>query len=51
MKCHVTGKTSRGGSDHDSRDDFKYVTPILKKEAMDKSDVVGLIKYTHAVAP
>jgi hypothetical protein len=45
IKCHVTGMASRGGSEHHSRDDYKYVTPILKKEVMDKSDMVNC--YYH----
>jgi hypothetical protein len=40
VKCHVTGMASRGGAEHHSRDDYKYVTPVLKKEAMDKTDLV-----------
>ena len=38
IKCHVTVMAS-----HQSRDDYKYVTPILKKEAMDKADLVNRI--------
>ncbi len=30
-----------------SRDDYKYVTPILKKEAMDKADLVK--SFTNAI--
>ena len=47
VKCNITGKTT--GKDgkgkegialtlHQCRNDFKYVTPILKKEVMEKGD-------------
>ena len=46
VRCNITGKTGKDGkvdgkihkSCHECRSDFKYVTPILKKELMEKSD-------------
>ena len=46
VKCNITGKAGKDGKSkegialtlHQCRNDFKYVTPILKKEVMEKSD-------------
>ena len=46
VRCNVTGKVGKDGkvdgkihlSTHDCRSDYKYVTPILKKEMMEKGD-------------
>lgn len=42
LKCPVTGK-SPSAAIHQGRHDYKYVTPILKKEALEKSDLVNLV--------
>ena len=43
IRCHVTGNAASRSAvvDHQSRDDYKYVTPVLKKDVVDKADLVN----------